>query len=61
MIHKKCIDTSIMYLTKSERKLSLKNLAFKYLNIKIQSDTHCSEEDSKTTLSLAKLRIEILD
>jgi RNA exonuclease 1 len=67
-MHHKCIDTSVLYLTESSRKLSLKNLAFKYLNLTIQKvnrfllkDTHDSNEDSKIALSLAKLRIEILD
>ncbi|CAD8112194.1 unnamed protein product [Paramecium primaurelia] len=61
IIHHKCVDTSVLYMTESNRKLSLKNLAYKYLNLSIQKDTHDSNEDAKIALSLAKLRIEILD
>ncbi|CAD8125829.1 unnamed protein product [Paramecium sonneborni] len=61
IMHHKCVDTSVLYITESSRKLSLKNLAYKYLNLTIQKDTHDSNEDAKIALSLAKLRIEILD
>ncbi|CAK68222.1 unnamed protein product (macronuclear) [Paramecium tetraurelia] len=61
MIHHKCVDTSVLYMTESNRKQSLKNLAHKYLNLSIQKDTHDSNEDAKIALSLAKLRIEILN
>ncbi|CAD8126322.1 unnamed protein product [Paramecium sonneborni] len=61
IMHYKCVDTSVLYMTESNRKLSLKNLAYKYLNLSIQKDTHDSNEDAKIALSLAKLRIEILD
>ncbi|CAD8162033.1 unnamed protein product [Paramecium octaurelia] len=61
IIHHKCVDTSVLYMTESNRKLSLKNLAYKYLNLTIQKDTHDSNEDAKIALSLAKLRIEIWD
>ncbi|EAR85711.2 exonuclease (macronuclear) [Tetrahymena thermophila SB210] len=61
VIHNKVIDTSILFLTKNERKLKLKDLAQKFLNCKIQQGSHCPSEDAKSALSLAKLRIEILE
>ncbi|KAL4497255.1 hypothetical protein ABPG72_011190 [Tetrahymena utriculariae] len=61
VIHNKVIDTSILFLTKTERKLKLRDLAQKFLNCKIQQGSHCPSEDAKSALSLAKLRIEILE
>ncbi|KAL4447169.1 hypothetical protein ABPG74_014021 [Tetrahymena malaccensis] len=61
VIHNKVIDTSILFLTRTERKLKLRDLAQKFLNCKIQQGSHCPSEDAKSALSLAKLRIEILE
>ena len=49
-----------MYLTKSERKVALRVLANKYLNINIQGAGHSATEDAKAAFGLAKLYIEIL-
>ncbi|KAM3146878.1 hypothetical protein pb186bvf_001032 [Paramecium bursaria] len=61
MMHHKVIDTSVLYMTDSNRKLALKVLAQKYLNLTIQKSTHDSVEDAKIALSLARLRIDIFD
>ncbi|EGR30293.1 hypothetical protein IMG5_135590 [Ichthyophthirius multifiliis] len=61
IVHNKCIDTSVLFLTKNERKLKLKDLTQKFLHYKIQQGSHCSLEDARSCLSLAKLRIEIFD
>ena len=54
------IDTSVMFSSNSERKIKLKELGFKYFNVEIQKGSHDSVEDSKVSLSLAKLRVDIL-
>lgn len=74
IIHKNIIDTSVLYHSNGGYKVSLKNLAKQYLNCTIQKvikkkkkinylyqNEHDSVEDAKIALSLAKLRIEILD
>ena len=48
-------------MTSTNRKLSLKVLALKYLNLHIQKDTHDSTEDAKIALALARFRIDILE
>ncbi|CAD8111294.1 unnamed protein product [Paramecium primaurelia] len=57
IIHHKCVDTSVLYMTESEKKQSSK---IQFINIKIQ-DTHNSNKDAKIAFSLAKLSIEIMD
>ncbi|EJW02887.1 hypothetical protein EDEG_02711 [Edhazardia aedis USNM 41457] len=56
--HKRLIDTSFLFRTKDNRRLSLKKLASKYLNKSIQSGSHCSIEDARTTLELLTLKVE---
>lgn len=34
-MHYNCVDTSVLYMTESSRKISLKNLAYKFLNLTI--------------------------
>lgn len=46
MVHRNIIDTSLLFLTKSERKLKLKDITQKFLNCKIQSGSHCPCEDA---------------
>ena len=61
LYHNRVIDTSVLYMTQTNRKLSLKSLALKFLNLSIQKDTHDSVEDAKIALALARLRIELLE
>jgi hypothetical protein len=59
IIHKKIIDTSIIYPhSKSEIKNSLKFLTKKYLGKEIQKNTHCSKEDVEAVLDLVSLKLE---
>ncbi|KAM9956819.1 hypothetical protein ACTFIR_003553 [Dictyostelium discoideum] len=62
-IHRKIIDTSILYPTGSNGKFSLKYLTKKYLNRIIQSTKHGklghdSIEDARATMDLAQLKIQ---
>lgn len=61
IIHQNVIDTSVLYYNPKGFKISLKNLANSYLGLDIQKNTHDSAEDAKAALSLAKLKIEILE
>ncbi|EAL61779.1 RNA exonuclease 1 [Dictyostelium discoideum AX4] len=62
-IHRKIIDTSILYPTGSSGKFSLKYLTKKYLNRIIQSTKHGklghdSIEDARAAMDLAQLKIQ---
>ncbi|KAM0677837.1 hypothetical protein BDAP_001515 [Binucleata daphniae] len=55
--HKKLIDTSFLYRCKDNRRVSLRNLAYKFLGKQIQQNTHCSSEDALICLELLALKI----
>ncbi|KAF7683676.1 Small RNA degrading nuclease 5 [Astathelohania contejeani] len=57
LYHTKLIDTSHIYRTKDNYKISLKALAKSYLKKSIQCKTHCSVEDSLTCLELLSLKV----
>ncbi|EPR78745.1 Exonuclease [Spraguea lophii 42_110] len=56
--HHKIIDTSRLFRTKDNYKISLKNLAKKYLKQEIQNDVHCSVEDARMCLLLLAIKIK---
>lgn len=55
--HDKFIDTSFMYRTRDNYRLSLKKLAKSLLQRDIQESTHCSIEDGMSCLELLALKI----
>ncbi|KAG5440074.1 hypothetical protein PCK2_000586 [Pneumocystis canis] len=62
LIHKRIIDTALLFQEekRSQHKYSLKYLAKKYLNRKIQTNMingHDSKEDAQTTLDLLRYKI----
>ena len=60
IVHKKIVDTSVLYPKTLGYKYSLKNLAYNYLKLDIQKGIHDSREDAKIALALAKLKTTIL-
>ncbi len=60
MVHTTVLDTSVLFESITHRKSKLKDLAMQYFNVKIQQGPHDSADDAKLSLSLAKLKIEIL-
>lgn len=59
--HKKLIDTTFIYRTKDNHRVSLKSLTKKYLKRIIQEDIHCSIEDARACLELLALKIHEIE
>lgn len=59
VVHKKVIDTSILYPHPSGKgnKQALRHLCAKYLKVAIQQETHDSIQDSTAALELVKLKL----
>ncbi|XP_065071436.1 PAN2-PAN3 deadenylation complex catalytic subunit PAN2-like [Rhopilema esculentum] len=55
------IDTAELFRVRNQRYISLKFLAWHFLNIKIQSDSHDSAEDAYTAVKLFRKYKEIVD
>ncbi|ELA46189.1 hypothetical protein VCUG_02325 [Vavraia culicis subsp. floridensis] len=58
--HGKLIDTSRLFRTRDNYKISLKSLANKYRCISIQNGTHCSYEDAYACLQLLSIKVRTL-
>ncbi|ELQ76339.1 3'-5' exonuclease [Trachipleistophora hominis] len=58
--HDKLIDTSRLFRTHGNYKISLKSLADKYGCISIQNNTHCSYEDAYACLQLLSVKVRVL-
>lgn len=57
LIHHKVVDTAILYPKSLTKKFSLKDLSFQYLDRKIQTGEHSSEEDSLAAMDIVKYHI----
>jgi hypothetical protein len=57
LIHHNVVDTAILYPKSLTRKYALKDLAFQFLDRKIQTGQHSSEEDSLAAIDIVKVRI----
>ena len=55
LIHKKIIDTSVLFASKTGKKPSLKELAFSYAKLSIQSVNHHLKREDMTVLKMQKL------
>jgi len=54
LVHQRVVDTALLFRASNKRtKFSLKHLSAYLLQKKIQSGSHCSEEDASITLELA--------
>ncbi|KAM0675922.1 hypothetical protein GVAV_000700 [Gurleya vavrai] len=58
ILHKKLIDTSFLFRSKDNRRVSLRILARNFLGRSIQKNTHCSSEDAECCLQLLALKVE---
>lgn len=58
--HDKLIDTSRLFRSRDNRKISLKRLSIKYRCIQIQNGTHCSYEDAYACLQLLSIKIRMV-
>jgi DNA polymerase III epsilon subunit-like protein len=64
LIHKRIVDTSVLFSTRQGTKIALKQLSMNYLKFKIQCNDgtgHDPSEDARASLALAKYKIEIMD
>jgi RNA exonuclease 1 len=64
LIHKRIVDTSVLFSTRQGTKIALKQLSMNYLKYKIQCNDksgHDPSEDARASLALAKYKIEIMD
>lgn len=59
--HNNLIDTSRIYRTRDNHKISLKTLVQKHNCAPIQIETHCSAEDALACLQLLALKVESLN
>lgn len=60
MHHTKIIDTSYVFINTESRRVSLKQLAKKYLKLKVHQGAHSSVEDARLCLELLSLKIQQL-
>ncbi|KAF9764370.1 RNA exonuclease 1 [Nosema granulosis] len=58
MYHPLIIDTSYLFINTESRRVSLKQLAKKYLNKKVHQSAHSSVEDAKLCLELLSIKIQ---
>ena len=67
MIHKRVIDISILFSSKTGRRHSLRDLAYSYVKVTIQEvdniykKNHDSIEDARAALAVYKFKSEVLD
>lgn len=57
LVHHNVVDTAIMFPKSLTKKYGLKDLAFQFLDRKIQGGEHSSEEDSLAAIDIIKLHI----
>ncbi|KAM0687300.1 hypothetical protein COBT_001462, partial [Conglomerata obtusa] len=56
--HKRLIDTSFLFRSKDNHRISLRVLTYKFLGRQIQKNRHCSIEDARSCLELLILKIK---
>ncbi|ONH67953.1 RNA exonuclease 3 [Cyberlindnera fabianii] len=61
IVHNQVVDTAVLFPKSLDRKYALKDLAFQFLDRKIQSGEHSSEEDSLAAIDIIKTHISRTD
>ncbi|KAH3901946.1 related to RNA exonuclease 3 [Saccharomycodes ludwigii] len=59
IVHRRIIDTAILYSSNNKFKISLKELAFQHLSRRIQTGEHDSSEDAIATMDIIKKKINM--
>lgn len=57
LVHHNVVDTAVLFPKSMTKKYALKDLAFQFLDRKIQTGEHSSEEDSLAAIDIIKVKI----